>query len=75
MSKKKDVSPKEAAEQHLAKLRGSVGKRCKYGSRTSKPFEHSGKINNVYDGGRGAWVSVLDGENVVTVRPSQVKLF
>lgn len=75
MSKKQQLTPKQLAEQHLAKLRSSVGKRCKYGSRTSKPFEHSGKINDVYDGGRGAWVTVLDGDKTVTVRPSQVKLY
>lgn len=72
---KKQLSPKEETIAHLEKLRKSVGKRCKFGSRTSKPFEHTGKINDVYDGGRGAWVTVLAGDAAVTVRPSQVKLF
>jgi hypothetical protein len=65
-------------EEHLDRLRTSVGKRVKYGSRTSKPFEHSGKIAQVYDGGRGAWITVqpaLKDAKPVTVRPSQVKLF
>lgn len=75
MSKKQQLNPKQLAAEHLAKLRSSVGKRCMYGSRSSKPFEHKGKINDVYDGGRGAWVTVLDGDNAVTVRPSQVKLY
>jgi len=65
---KKQLTP----EEHLAKLRASVGKRCEYSARTHKG---KGKINDVYDGGRGAWVVVLAGDNTVTVRPSQVKLF
>lgn len=65
---KKEITP----EQHLEKLRKSVGKRCEYNART---HSGKGKINNVYDGGRGAWVTVMAGDVAVTVRPSQVKLF
>ena len=72
MSKKKQLSPKEEAAAHLEKLRKSVGKRAKYEART---HAGTGKINNVYDGGRGAWVTVQSGDTTVTVRPSQVKLF
>lgn len=75
MSKKKELSPKEAALAHLTKLRASVGKRCEYNART---HSGKGKISEVYDGGRGAWVTVQPAEKdakPVTVRASQVALY
>lgn len=69
------MSKKLTPEDHLAKLRSSVGKRVQY---TSRANSGKGTISEVYDGGRGAWVrvaSVAARGGVVVVRPSQVKLY
>ncbi len=69
MSKKKPPTP----EEHLARLRTSEGKRVEYSARTHKG---KGKINQVYDGLKGAWVTIMNTDGkVVTVRPTQVKFF
>lgn len=75
MSKKKELSPKDAAAAHLERLGNALGKRCKFSSRTVHDFAGTGKIQDVYHGGRGAWVVVLTGNKTVTVRPAQVKLY
>lgn len=57
----------------LEKAKSSVGKRVQYNART-----HTGKgvIKDVYEGLRGAWVTVSSKEQGdVTVRLSQVKLY
>lgn len=65
---KKQLTP----EEHLDKLIKSIGKRCEYNARK---HTGKGKIAQVYQGGRGAWVEVATADKPVTVRPSQVRLF
>jgi hypothetical protein len=52
----------------------TAGKRCKY---HSKKKSGTGVIEKVYERSTGHWVTVHDKVNtrIVTVRPSQVKLF
>lgn len=63
----------EKVQALFDKLVSSKGKRVKYDART---HTGSGVIKDVYQGGRGAWVTVgTKDRGDVTVRLTQVKLY
>lgn len=71
MSKKKELTPEEVLTKLKAAAKSKA--RCKYSART---HEGKGHVAQVYEGGRGAWVQVVNSDKqIVTIRPSQVALY